>query len=322
MAGWPRCTRIRRSPVVPAGGLLRGLPAGLPRLQRRRQGDLRGLTEPARLLGVAGDRLPLAAALLPVAAARRRLRHLRLLHHPARLRRAGRRRRARRGGPHAGPAGRRRPGAEPHQRPAPVVPGEPPGPGQPQGRLVRLGRRRPALVRGPDHLPRHRALQLELGPGAPAVLLAPLLRPPARPQLPQPRRPAGRHRHGALLARHRPRRLPPRRRALPLRGRRHQRREPPRDLRASCSSCGRRSTPATRASVLLAEANQWPSDVLPYFGRRRRVPHVLQLPAHAPHVPRGQAGRTGPDRGGSWPRCPRSCPRAASGVCSCATTTS
>ena len=41
----------------------------------------------ARLPRVARRRLPLAAALLPVAAARRRLRHLRLLHRPARLRR-------------------------------------------------------------------------------------------------------------------------------------------------------------------------------------------------------------------------------------------
>ena len=33
-----------------------------------------------------------------------------------------------------------------------------------------------------DHLPRHRDLELDLGPGRPPVLLAPLLQPSARPQ--------------------------------------------------------------------------------------------------------------------------------------------
>ena len=73
--------------------------------------------------------------------------------------------------------------------------------------------------------------------------------------------------------------------------------------------------------VLLAEANQWPSDVVEYFGRRRRVPHVLPLPAHAAHVPGRQAGRPRARSSRSWPR-RRSSPRAASGACSCATTTS
>ena len=40
--------------------------------------------------------------------------------------------------------------------------------------------------------------------------------------------------------------------------------------------------------VLLAEANQWPADVVDYFGdfgsRRRRVPHVLPLPGDAAHL--------------------------------------
>ncbi len=41
-------------------------------------------------------------------------------------------------------------------------------------------------------------------------------------------------------------------------------------------------------TVLLAEANQWPEDVVDYFGdyaaRRRRMPHGLPLPGHAPHL--------------------------------------
>ncbi len=41
-------------------------------------------------------------------------------------------------------------------------------------------------------------------------------------------------------------------------------------------------------TVLLAEANQWPEDVVDYFGdyavNRRRMPHGLPLPGHAPHL--------------------------------------
>ena len=77
-------------------------------------GDLRGHHRQARLSPVAGRRLPLAAAVLPVAAARRRLRHQRLLDRPARVRRPGRRGRAGRAGPQAGHADHRRPGHEPH----------------------------------------------------------------------------------------------------------------------------------------------------------------------------------------------------------------
>ena len=64
-------------------------------------GDLRGLIDRARLPRVAGRRLPLAAAVLPVAAARRRLRRLRLPHRAARVRHGRRRRRADRTGPPA-----------------------------------------------------------------------------------------------------------------------------------------------------------------------------------------------------------------------------
>src|SRR3546814_20780688 len=103
---------------------------------------------------------------------------------------------------------------------------EPQGRHEPQGRLVLVGRRRPALERGAGDLRRHRAVELDLGPGARPVLLAPLLPPPARPQLRQPcgRRRAARRR--PLLARPLPRRLPHRRRAPPLRARRPPRRHP------------------------------------------------------------------------------------------------
>ena len=42
--------------------------------------------------------------------------------------------------------------------------------------------------------------------------------------------------------------------------------------------------------VLLAEANQWPSDVQRLLRRRRRVPHGVPLPADAAHV-HGACGR-------------------------------
>ena len=69
----------------------------------------------------------------------------------------------------------------------------------------------------------------------------------------------------ALLARHGPRRLPARRRALPLRAAGHQRREPPGDPRLPQEGAQVRRRQVPRP-VLLAEANQWPADVVDYFG--------------------------------------------------------
>jgi hypothetical protein len=68
-----------------------------------------------------------------------------------------------------------------------------------------------------------RAVQLGLRPGAQPVLLAPLLLPPARPQLREPRGGRGHARRGPLLARPRARRVPARRRALPVPAGRHHR---------------------------------------------------------------------------------------------------
>ncbi len=51
--------------------------------------------------------------------------------------------------------------------------------------------------------------------------------------------------------------------------------------------------------VLLAEANQWPADVVEYFGdpkiRRRRVPHGVPFPADAAHLHGGPARVAIPD---------------------------
>ena len=135
-----------------------------------------------------------------------------------------------------------------------------------------------ALQRGAHHLRRHGAVELDLGPGRRRLLLAPLLQPPARPQLRQPRRPGGDARRAALLARPRPRRLPPRRRALPVRARRHQLREPARDARVPQTRAhdGRRRLPRPRAAGRGQPVARRRRRVL---RRRRRVPHGLPLPA-------------------------------------------
>ena len=88
-------------------------------------GDFKGLTEKLDYLAVARRRLPVGAAVLHLAAARRRLRRRRLHRHPPR----GRHRRGlpplpRRGAQARHPRDHRL-RHEPHQRPAPVVPGQP-----------------------------------------------------------------------------------------------------------------------------------------------------------------------------------------------------
>ncbi len=170
------------------------------------------------------------------------------------------------GGTRARHAGDHRLRHEPHERRSPVVPGLAQRSGGPVRRLLRLvGHRRD--VRGrPDHLRRHRAVELDLGPGPPAVLLASLLLPPARPQLRQPEGPRGDARGDVVLARHGPRRVPARRRAVPLRAAGHQRREPPRDPRVPAEGPPVHRRASYPGRVLLAEANQWPADVVDYFG--------------------------------------------------------
>ena len=166
---------------------------------------------------------------------------------------------------------------------------------QPEGRLVRVGRRRPALDRGPGHLRRHRAVELDLR-----------------------RRSAGQyfwHRffhHQPDLNYDNPEvadaMLDVVRFWLDL-GLDGFRLDAVPYLFERDGTNGE-NLPETHeylrrvrkvvddefpGRVLLAEANQWPADVVDYFGRRRRVPHVLPLPAHAPHVHGGAAGAAPPD---------------------------
>ena len=72
--------------------------------------------------------------------------------------------------------------------------------------------------------------------------------------------------------------------------------------------------------VLLAEANQWPEDTLPYFGQGDEC----HMAFHFPLMPRlfmalAQEDST-PSSTSSNPRC--ACPNAANGPSSCATMTS
>src|ERR1019366_343915 len=97
--------------------------------------------------------------------------------------------------------------------------------------LLRLVRHRRPVQRSAGHLRRHRAVKLDLRPGPRPVLLAPVLLPPARPELREPAG-SGRHDRGtAILAGSGYRRVPAGRRAVSVRARGHQLREPQGDAR-------------------------------------------------------------------------------------------
>ena len=129
-------------------------------------------------------------------------------------------------------------------------------------------------------------------PVARPVLLAPLLQPPARPQLRQPRRAERDARRHALLARPGPRRLP---RATPCPTCSSARAPTARTCRRRTPSCkelrGRHRPRVPRRRILLAEANQWPEDVRPYFGDGDEFHMAFHFPLmprmFMAHPPRG-----------------------------------
>src|SRR4029453_340312 len=119
----------------------------------------------------------------------RSLRRRRLPGDPSRLRDPGGLRPLPRGRPWlrlAGDLGFR---DEPHVRSAPVVPGRAPAAGLAVPRLLRLERHRPEVPRRAHHLPRLGGIELDVGSRRQGLLLAPLLPPPARSELREPRRP-------------------------------------------------------------------------------------------------------------------------------------
>ena len=200
---------------------------------------------------MAGHRLPVATSVLRVAAAGRRLRHQRLHGGAAGVRHGRRLQALPRFG--ARPRHPRDRGLrdEPHVRPASVVPGQPPRSGRTVRRLLCLERRRHPVPGRPDHLRRHRAVQLDLRSRPQAVLLAPLLQPPAGSQLRFARRAGSRPGRAAVLGRPRHRRVPARRRSLPVRAGRDERGEPAGDPRLpeAGPQGTRRGLPRPRAAV-------------------------------------------------------------------------
>jgi hypothetical protein len=120
----------------------------------------------------------------PSPPARRRLRHRRLPAHPPGLRHAGGLQASPARGAQAGHPHHHRAGHQPHVEPARVVSALPTSQaGIALAGLLRLERHDRAVSRRPDHLHRLRELQLGLGPRRPGLLLAPVLQPPAGPEL-------------------------------------------------------------------------------------------------------------------------------------------
>ena len=168
-------------------------------------------------------------------------------------------------------------------------------PGSAGARLLRVERHAGAVRGRPDHLQGLRDVELDVGPGRQGVLLAPLLLPPARPQLRQPR---GRQGAASVVDFWLD---------MGVDGLRLD--AVPYLFEREGTNC--ENLPEThgflkelRAHIdakfpdrmLLAEANQWPEDAVAYFGDGRRVPHGVPLPAHAAAVHGAPHGGPLPDR--------------------------
>ena len=127
-------------------------------------GDFPGLLSQARLSAGSGRHLPLAAAVLPFAAARRRLRHCELLGRESVVRNAERLQSLSGCGARAQHAGDDRTGHQSHHRPASLVQGGAPG-------AARLAERDmyvwcdtdQKIQRRAHHLHGHGEIQLDLG---------------------------------------------------------------------------------------------------------------------------------------------------------------
>ena len=232
-------------------------------------GDFRGLTERLDYLQRARRHRHLAAAVLPVAPARRRLRH-------RRLRRASTR-------PTARSATSRRFLNEAHQRglrvitelvlnhtsrPAPLVPAGPPRAGrQPLARLLRLERHARQVLR--DAGSSSRTTRPRTGPGTRSP--APTTGTASSPTSPTststtPTCASTMLPDGRPVARDGRRRRAPRRRALPVRARGHELREPARDPRVPRASCGPTSTRTSRAACCSARPTSGPRTRPPTSG--------------------------------------------------------
>ena len=205
---------------------------GLLRRRRRRHRRLSGVVRQARLpAGPRRHRL-VAAAVLSLAVARRRLRHFRLQEHQPVLRADARLQAICPRGAPPRSAGHHRARDQSHLGSASLVPARAQRQSAlPPARFLRVERHRPEISRYPRHLCRYRKVELGLGPGGPGLLLAPVLFASARSQFRQSTGVPRGGRHHAVLARSRGRRAAARRRALSDRARGHDQREPARDPR-------------------------------------------------------------------------------------------
>src|SRR5687768_12929850 len=175
-----------RPELVQGGHHLRAAGEVVSRFERRRRRRLPGTHRQTRLHRVAGRDLPVAPAVFPLAAARRRVRHFRLLPDPPELRHPRRLQAVPGGGARAGTLRGGRDRAQSHLRRACLVSARAPRPaGLGRARLLRLERQRRPVQRCANHLRRQRALQLVLGRRGGGVLLAPVLPSPAGSQLRQ-----------------------------------------------------------------------------------------------------------------------------------------
>ena len=171
-------------------------------------------------------------------------------------------------GARARPAGDDRAGGQPHLRPASLVPGARASAARLAGaRFLRLERHRPEIQGRAHHLHRHREVQLDLGSGRQGVLLAPLLLAPAGSELRQPARcwkRCSRSCASGWTWAWTALRLD----AIPyLVEREGTNCENLPETHAVIEDDPRaRSTRTTPDRMMLAEANQWPTDVRPYFG--------------------------------------------------------
>ena len=148
------------------------------------------------------------------------------------------------------------------------------------------------------------AVQLDLRPGPRPVLLAPVLLPPAGPELREPARARRDDRGAAVLAGPGHRRLPAGRGALPVRARGHQLREPQGDARVpeADPDRDRQALPGQGAAGRGQPVARGRDRVLRRpLGRRRRVPHGVPLPAHAAHLHGRAPGAALPDLGDPGP---------------------
>ena len=211
----------------------------------------------------------LAAAVLPVTAARRRLRHRRLPHRQPRLRRPAPVPTVPRRGPRPQHPGHHRARRQPHVRSAPVVPATPVARrrGSTRARLLRVERHDRPRTRRPHHLPGLRDVELDVGPGrrvSTSGTASTRTSPTSTSTTPTSRRRM--LRRARLLARHGRRRPAPRRRAVPVRARGHELREPRPRPTTFLKRLRTHMDARYPDRMLLAEANQWPEDAAAYFG--------------------------------------------------------